>query len=145
MVYMATVVESAFIPPWGAPRCLHTYIQGPLHIPSDFLKSRRALSPFPSKPILKRIENSFISEQNSNFALSATEGFFRFFERGVPRTHVCVYIYVYVYVWDGGRRKRREKEGITVYKDGYVKESRGSKERSSTRLRGTPRMGPIAG
>lgn len=118
MVYMATVVESAFIPPWGAPRCLHTYIQGPLHIPSDFLKSRRALSPFPSKPILKRIENSFISEQNSNFALSATEGFFRFFERGVPSTHVCMYIYVYVYVWDGGRRKRREKEGITVYKDG---------------------------
>lgn len=141
---MATVVESAFIPPWGAPRCLHTYIQGPLHIPSDFLKSRRALSPFPSKPILKRIENSSISEQNSNFALSATEGFFRFFERGVPSTHVCMYIYVYVYVWDG-RRKRREKEGITVYKDGYVKESRGSKERSSTRLRGTPRMGPIAG
>lgn len=114
MVYMATVVESAFIPPWGAPRCLHTYIQGPLHIPSDFLKSRRALSPFPSKPILKRIENSSISEQNLNFALSATEGFFRFFERGVARihTHTRVYIYIYMYTFGMEDEEKGEKRRV---------------------------------
>lgn len=113
MVYMATVVESAFIPPWGASRCLHTYTQGPLHIPSDFLKSRHApllrlsvpllvQNPSPSKRILNE---SRILQNKISVSLTIENFIDRFLE---PETKQG-YIYVYVCIRLGYRVEDKEK------------------------------------